>query len=750
MGVKYGVPLAQAIQQTGENPLAGIPNIFNALLGIGAAPFAEAEQAVRSIPGGGAVADVATLPFRAVGEAGAKTIPAELIQAIMGQERGGQTAEALQNMMSGAGQVMMGGAFKKPRVATEQMPIPAPEGLRTASELQTELPLQTSFKRDMIQKLGGKDVETRFGKVGTLSDADLTRVYQEQGLDVVKTGNIGPITKAGEPVTPDLVTDMNVAGGSTNIVNPVAKVIEAIKGAKPIREQTEALYHLERSKRAGQLARVYETPQGEQTLPRALSTQKGELPKATFEPIRDKITQGDIDALHNQVIKSDLSVYERLQAQLALDKLFTKEGGAVPTRGELSLLEDVFGTEFVDAVKGKMSGWQRFKSLAVDLANVPRTVMAAFDMSMPFRQAAIQTFSHPIKSLPAWKEMHKSFFSERSFKAVKEELANRPNATLYKEFKLDILDPDKQHGPLTQREEAFTSHLAERIPFVGKGVRMAERAAYTFTNKVRADVFDMYAQELRKAGITPEKNPAHYSALAKWVNISTGRGSFGGFTRYAPTASALMFSPRLLASRFQVMAEPFRYQSVPKEVRVMAMKDMIKFSSAVTGMLTLAKAGGAQVTLDPRSSDFGKMKFGNTRIDPLAGFSQIMRFFAQLTTGQRVNTQGKVTNMTGENPFVGSRLQTIYRFGESKLNPHVGFLVDFLRGKNFAGEPFNLTEDAIQHLAPLYLQDAYDAINDKEFAKGLFISLPGFYGMGVQTYKPRTNPFQSVGSDVLR
>jgi hypothetical protein len=146
----------------------------------------------------------------------------------------------------------------------------------------------------------------------------------------------------------------------------------------------------------------------------------------------------------------------------------------------------------------------------------------------------------------------------------------------------------------------------------------------------------MYAEQLRKSGLDPANNPEHFRALAEWINTSTGRGSYGSLNCYAPTASALLFAPRLVKSRFD-MLNPVRYAKMPKEVRVMAMKDMIKFVGATTALLTLAKMGGASVSLDPRSSDFGKIKIGNTRIDPWGGFAQVAKFIAQVSSGQRVD-----------------------------------------------------------------------------------------------------------------
>lgn len=529
-------------------------------------------------------------------------------------------------------------------------------------------------------------------------------------------------------------------GAPTGVVE---KVSNAIREAKPLRGEQEKLYKLERKRRAGLLQGVYSESSGEAALGKALSTQKGQLPKVKYEPIREKITQEDVDAMHNIVIQSPLKVFEKLSAQVALDKLFTKEGTGIPTAGELSLLEDVFGADFVKSLTGKRTSWEKIKAEAVDALNIPRTVMAAYDMSMPFRQAIIQTTSHPVIASKSFSSMHKTFFSEKAFREVKNDLRNRSNAGLYKEFGLDILDPDKQYGSLTKREESFTSHLAERIPFVGKGVRMSERAAYTYTNKIRADVFDMYAEEMRKAGITPEKNPEHYEQLARWINISTGRGDMGRMNQYLPAANAMIFSPRLIKSRLDILTaplNPYNYVNVPKEIRVIAMKDMLKFAGSMTALLVLAKAGGAKIETDPRSNDFGKAMFGDTKYDIFGGFAQYVRFAAQMSIGEKKTSEGLIKKLDNSTPTSGNRLDLFYRFGEGKLNPAAGILWDLMRGQSYIGEDIEAGRMAYEHLMPLYLQDMKDAIDAYGVENGFIRSVPSFYGAGASTYKAKSSP----------
>ncbi len=543
----------------------------------------------------------------------------------------------------------------------------------------------------------------------------------------VKSEEQTPTTEIGKEIRPTVKE--SIPPSTVEIDPELTQIRELVASKKGIVRHQRALYKAERGRRAGMLADVYTEPNGSQTYFKALSRLKGELPKADWGTATDaQLVLREY--MHDMVSKSKQSVYDKVDLGRSIEKIF--DGESLGKKG-YKKLEDFFGKDVVEGLV-KQDKWD----IVVDLLNVPRTLMSSFDMSMPFRQAAIQTVSHPIKAAKAMKDMHIAAFSEKASKRMYDAIKSRTNNGLYEEFKLDILNFEDPFSRLTNREEAFISKTAQKIKFLGAGVRMAGRAAYTYLNRIRADVFDSYANELKKSGITPENNPETYKALASWVNISTGRGSYGRFNQFAPTASAVLFSPRLLASRFEIL-NPHAYYTIYKTSPLLAKKaisDAVKFFGATVGLLALAKQSGvADVEFDPRSADFLKMRIGETRIDPLAGFSQIMRFISREVTGQTKTAKGEI--VTGEKFPYPTRADIAGRFAESKLNPHIGLLWSWMKGKGYLGEKFDIEQEALNRILPLYLQDVKDAVNEHGLAGGLSITAPGFYGMGVQVYTPR-------------
>jgi hypothetical protein len=307
---------------------------------------------------------------------------------------------------------------------------------------------------------------------------------------------------------------------------------------------------------------------------------------------------------------------------------------------------------------------------------------------------------------------------------------------------LAISDPHALH--LQAQEEAFMGNIAEKIPVVGKLVKGSERAYVAYLNKMRVDLFNRFADQFEENGYTFNNSPELYKGLARWINNSTGRGNLPKFGEKfdleaaAPILNSFLFAPRLIASRMNMLLNPYYYYKLPKPIRVEAMKDMLKFIGAGMTVLALAKLNGASVEDDPRSSDFGKIKVGNTRWDIWGGFQPYVRVITQAALGERKSaTSGQVYELNGEGAFGKTRLDPISIFFRGKLSPAVGMGVDLLEGRDIVGNKVTLQKELFQHFTPLLFTDVSDAMKEQGI-KGLFTAgIPSTFGVGVQTYLPK-------------
>lgn len=530
----------------------------------------------------------------------------------------------------------------------------------------------------------------------------------------------------------------------------------AIKQVKPLPELQAGIYSAERSERVGSAESV-ETP-GEAGFYQRLGRLKGEHTKLATEPL--KLEQSDVDALFDHINNARLPFYQRINASTGLAKIMQ---GKVPQESEIRLMERVFGKGITDEMRKALPKINKKGTLISEAVNLPKSLMASFDISFGGRQGLglIHTKSWWTNM---WKNSVKALGSENAYNGIMENILDRPNFTRTidektgKELpslaeKAGLAITDLEHG-LSNREEQFASSIAEKVP----GVRQSERAYTAAANTIRADNFDALiesakriyesAKETGKArrGFFPEKfspeevealNPETNTALAKsiadYVNTASGRGSLGSLERYATGLNNLFFSPRMIASRLKMM-NPMTYVNADPFIRKQYLKSMLGLISAWGTFAGLAKASGAEVNTDMNSSDFGKIKIGNTRFDPAGGFQQYLVLFHRLATG-KMTTGSEKSEDLGSGYGKPSAGDIITQFVRNKLSPVASYGSDaFFANRN---RPFDVTDRTVRLFTPMILQDMSDILqSDPDMLKLLGLPLSAA-GMGVQTYDQR-------------
>jgi len=523
------------------------------------------------------------------------------------------------------------------------------------------------------------------------------------------------------------------------------KMVDAVKKAKAPRKELEKLYREERRKRAGAIAGIMEKGEGEKGYYQSLSKLKGELApeKPRYEGIKNKLTQDDVDSLFSTIQKhKDLNPFEKITAQTGLYNVFN---GKIPPHSQLSLLEDVFGKELVEAVISKRPFSRKLMDMTTEVLNIPKTLTTFLDMSAVLRQGIffVRRFPSVGRSI---KQMFRQVFSQKNFDNWLDDLKHSKDYEVMKESKLYIADPNKISGGLSAKEERFMTNLAERIPTIGRGVKASERAYVGYLNALRVDVFRQIAKKMQEKGYDPKENPKVFKSIADLVNNGTGRGDIGRLQPIAQELNTAFFSPRLIAARFNLLLNPMFYAKLEKPVRMEAVKDWLGFVGIGMTVLALAKLNGADVEVDLRSSDFGKIKVGNTRWDIWGGFQQWVRLAAQLASKQRKSTStGKIYELSGKKFPFETRLDVATRFIKGKLAPVPSLVVELLEGQKIYGGDITLKEEAIERMIPMYIQDIDDAI--KQFGpEAIFTTgVPAFFGTGVQTYEEKKKTSTSEG-----
>ena len=569
------------------------------------------------------------------------------------------------------------------------------------------------------QKKGIPIEEPPAEKVPVITEEQIAREMSKKEVMTEKPAEIPAETKPG------------IMGGVSSIGQDasVQRVMSALKEAKPLRKEQEALYTKERGAKLARSLAIRKETTGEAGFYAEKGQFTGEMAKVTFESIRSKVSQTDVDNLFNKVRDSaHLTEFEKLTAREGLAKMFGEHGGRVPTEGQLILLEQVFPPEFIKAVMAKRPLWAKFKEAGWQLANIPRSVMASFDLSFGLRQGAFAAPRYRKQFWNSWKKQFKEFGSEKTYQASREALTKHPDFMFAKQSKLSFTELGKI---MIRREEKFMSVWAEKIPVVGKVIRASSRAYTSFANHFRLDTFSSMVKNAETLGFKPRENPHLARQIADLVNNSTGRGHLGSFESSAVALNAIFFSPRLNMARLKLL-NPVYYIKQPKFVRTEALKTALTASGTAVTILTLADLMGAEVGANPLSADFGKIKIGNTRIDMLAGFGQFMRAGAQLLMGKTISTTTGKETILGEGYKPRTRLDVFLQQVEYKESPIASFATTLLKDKDFAGRDVSIPKEIGKRFVPMVIADIVELA--KEDPRLLPLGIPAIFGVGLQTY----------------
>lgn len=408
------------------------------------------------------------------------------------------------------------------------------------------------------------------------------------------------------------------------------------------------------------------------------------------------------------------------------------------------------------------------KNAWLEAANLPRTLMASMDMSAPLRQGLGLIHKKAFwTSLPS---MLKAWGSEDAYKQIQASILSDPmfqkRVTANGQVKPSFAEESglSLTNLLNTREESMMSSLAERVP----GVRRSNRAYTAFLNKLRADTFKQMTTDFgATTGTNMRNNVKLAKEIAGFINAASGRGSLGKLEPSAKALSTVLFSPRLIASRLGMMSKgvqavfsPEVYMMSNNNVRREYLKSLFAIASVGNGFTQLLRLGGGTIETSPASSDFGKAKIGNTRIDPYGGFQQMIvaaqRIMPQLDLSSiglseiggkmKSSTTGREYDLTNPKFGQSDRMDVALRFVRSKTNPIINFGWGLLAGqKEMSGKPMKMTEpnpfeNAIaQRFLPMLTQDIYEMVQDTETpmpVKGMATFLAGM-GMGTQTYGNR-------------
>jgi hypothetical protein len=383
---------------------------------------------------------------------------------------------------------------------------------------------------------------------------------------------------------------------------------------------------------------------------------------------------------------------------------------------------------------------------AKETVHLSRAFITSLDLSGLFRQGGLVVWAHPQLAKESAKAMTRALISKEAEYQSVLEIRNDPLGQFAETVGLAITEDGAK---ITKQEEAYAGRWASRVPIV----RESGRAYSTMLNNLRFGLFKILVENLGTSGeVTIDEG----KVIADFINVATGRSNIAFFKKHAETLNLLFFAPRWVASRFQYLIYPLSLYATrsdgmalwndagnTKRVRKLILKEMGRtiagWSVATGAILAFAwlmsdEEDEVSMEANPLSTDFLKIKVGDTRIDTTSGLSSATVFSSRFLASRTKGADGKIRKF--EDSYFGQSQATLLgRFMRYKMAPVPGAVWTAL--DNFTdpvGQKVSPWGLAPRLFIPLSIGEISDAMSNQNIPTGIGLSILALLGMSASTY----------------
>jgi len=533
--------------------------------------------------------------------------------------------------------------------------------------------------------------------------SELSRTLHDLALNVGSREHVSTFA--------DLTREMQAVLGEDMIDADrlAASIVEATTGAA--QEQSELQSKLNRLKREARQFHNRTEPQLREKFARQIDELKGKLRSPAVAPVRrESVTLSK--ALERQAFERDLlrrKIHQRIQ-----------------DLKPLTIMQKV-----------------------MEPIHFQRAAFFGMDFGQVLQHGKMVLVSHPLLSIKNLPQMFKSFASEGAAHKADKAIEDHPLAPLAYRAKLSL---STDYGSNVSKEEYFQGHFAHRMP----GIKHFARAFRVFLNAVR---FQSFVTAVNSWTIGGEATDAEARIIANFINVTTGRGAIPDKIVSAVNASSVLVNAaRYQTSRAQfIIGQPlwgvFGSHRGSAKARAWVAKEYARTIigwALYQGMLYSAfylwweqsgedEEKKPKIEANPLSSDFGKIRIGNTRIDTTAGIGPWITFMSRSVRGMTKQRDGDIVPIRGKDvPYGGHAWDYFaFNFARNRMAPAPGAIVDGLRGTTPDGQEATLMRLLQQNFVPLGPRSVYDAMREEGLDKGSVLGAMAMFGEGVSVWEDR-------------
>jgi hypothetical protein len=159
--------------------------------------------------------------------------------------------------------------------------------------------------------------------------------------------------------------------------------------------------------------------------------------------------------------------------------------------------------------------------------------------------------------------------------------------------------------------------------------------------------------------------------------------------------------------------------------------------AAIAGYFFLDEEDRPNIEMNPLSTEYLKIRWGEVILDPAAGVGQVFTIAARTLFGASKASTGEINPLRGEGvKFAGQTLsETYWRFFRTKLAPLPGAALNVVFGEDVVGNKTSFGKELLEFPVPLSFGDIGDALEAEGYALPVVLGTLAFFGDGVKRYQ---------------